>query len=88
MGENGFIVKNKCLKIKFEDIKSAGLVEAILRFYESKDKYVETYAQNILEGDIFPPIKFYEDTTIVADGLHRIAAYLLNGIDEFEYTYL
>ena len=70
----------------FNDLNKSGLSDDIIARYQSTLK-VRKYIQDIRQGDTFPPILLYKGTTTIADGIHRICAYLACGITEFEFKY-
>ena len=72
--------------IHFDSLNKSGLSKDVISIYQSTDK-VKKYIQDILDGAIFPPIKLYKNTTTIADGIHRICAYLFLEIKEYEYNY-
>ncbi len=76
------------MTIQLKDINRAGLSDDVIKQYQSTDK-VKRYIVDIKRGDVFPPIKMYQPVNglyTIADGIHRLSAYLYLGITSFNIT--
>jgi hypothetical protein len=67
-------------KIKISSIQTDGLQARV----STDAGTVEEYAQAMASGKVFPPIVVYSDSHEhwLADGLHRLSAYIENGVEE------
>lgn len=74
------------MKLNFKDINRGGLGDDIIQRYQRTHK-VQQYARDMLNGAKFPELEVYPAVRglyTLADGIHRLSAYLLIGITSFQ----